>query len=99
VGELAEAEHIDSSYSSRILRLAFLAPDIIEAILDGRQPKGPMLADLLVPMPVAWERRRGRHWAARDSICRAIGRHRFAPCPHGAVFRRGSLTSRPDVSQ
>ena len=38
VDEIARAEGINDSYVSRILRLTLLAPDIVEAILDGRQP-------------------------------------------------------------
>lgn len=58
VKELAEAEKINSSYLSRILRLTLLAPDIVEAIIDGRQPKGLKLADIVGPMPVEWDRQR-----------------------------------------
>jgi hypothetical protein len=36
VKELAAAEKINASYGSRILRMTLLAPDIEEAILDGR---------------------------------------------------------------
>lgn len=36
IAELAESEGIAPSYMTRILRLAFLAPDIVEAILEGR---------------------------------------------------------------
>ncbi|AMN39709.1 hypothetical protein [Rhodoplanes sp. Z2-YC6860] len=36
VGELAKAERINESYVTRILRLNLLAPDIVEAALDGR---------------------------------------------------------------
>ncbi len=35
VSEIAEAERISKSYVSRVLRLALLAPDIVEAILAG----------------------------------------------------------------
>jgi hypothetical protein len=38
-----------------------LAPDIVEAILDGRQPKGLRLAEMLGNGPVAWEEQR-RLW-------------------------------------
>ena len=60
IGELAEAEGVGSPYFTRILRLAFLAPDISEAILDGRQPielsakKLAMTSDL----PTGWEDQR-----------------------------------------
>jgi hypothetical protein len=40
------------------MRLALLAPDIVEAILDGRQPKGLRLAELLGNGPVVWEEQR-----------------------------------------
>ena len=58
IAELAKAEKINDSYLSRVLRLTLLAPDIIEAILDGRHPKGVKLADLLKPFPLEWHRQR-----------------------------------------
>lgn len=58
INELAAAEKINSSYVSRLLRLTLLAPDIVEAILDGRQPKGMTLPELMQPLPVEWERQK-----------------------------------------
>jgi hypothetical protein len=58
VAEIAAAEKINPSYLSRVLRLTLLAPDIVEAILDGRQPAGLQLGRLLTPFPVEWERQR-----------------------------------------
>ena len=40
IKELAERERVNAGYMSRVLRLTLLAPDIVEAILDGREPKG-----------------------------------------------------------
>ena len=45
--DLARREGCRVSYVQRHLPLAFLAPDIIEAILAGRQPRSWMLADLV----------------------------------------------------
>lgn len=56
IDELATAEKINSSYVSRLLRLTLLSPDIVEAILDGRQPEGMTLLALMEPFPVEWER-------------------------------------------
>jgi hypothetical protein len=42
LGELADAERINSSYISRVLRLMLLAPEIVERILDG--PRGARFA-------------------------------------------------------
>ena len=56
--ELAMAEKINTSYLSRVLRLTLLAPDIVEAILDGRQSEGLQLDALLKPFPVEWEEQR-----------------------------------------
>ena len=41
IREIADAEKINESYVGRVLRLTLLAPDIVEAILDGRQPARP----------------------------------------------------------
>ena len=48
------------SYVSRILRLALLAPDIVEAILAGRTDQALMLEQLERPLPASWEEQR-RH--------------------------------------
>ena len=53
--ELAAAERINSSYVSRVLCLTVLAPEIVEAILDGRQPRELTVALLFRPFPVDWE--------------------------------------------
>ncbi|MGK7864885.1 hypothetical protein [Falsiroseomonas sp. E2-1-a4] len=58
IDELAAAEKINSSYVSRLLRLTLLSPDIVESILDGRQPAGMTLPALMEPFPVEWERQR-----------------------------------------
>jgi hypothetical protein len=56
--ELVRAKRVAPSYVSRVLRLTLLAPDIVEAILDGRQPAGLQLDDLLAGFPLDWERQR-----------------------------------------
>lgn len=53
--ELAEREGIATSYMTRILRLTLLAPDIVEAILDGKQGAGVILASVLEPFPMDWD--------------------------------------------
>jgi hypothetical protein len=54
IEELAAAEKINPSYVSRILRLTLLAPAIIEAVLDGRQPPELTLANMMQPLPLLW---------------------------------------------
>ena len=58
--ELAEAEGVTRSFVTRLLRLTLLAPDIVEAILDGRQPKGMQLEDLTGTLPSVWGEQRQR---------------------------------------
>ena len=58
VTEIAEAERISKSYVSRILRLALLAPDLLEAILGGWADQQVMLERLERPPPVSWEEQR-----------------------------------------
>ena len=62
VRELAEAERVSLSYTSRILRLTLLAPDIVERTMDGGPTAG--LAWLLEPFPVEWEMQREQLLAA-----------------------------------
>jgi hypothetical protein len=57
-GELAEAERVTRSFVNRLLRLTLLAPEIAEAILDGRQPKGLQLEKLTRAIPSGWEEQR-----------------------------------------
>ena len=56
ITELAKAERINQSYACRLLRLTLLAPVIVEAILNGKQPQGLQLNHLLRPLPVEWKR-------------------------------------------
>jgi len=54
IAELAEREGIAPSYMTRVLRLTLLAPNIVEAILDGRLGPEITLAHVLEPFPVGW---------------------------------------------
>jgi hypothetical protein len=56
--EIAAAENINAAYVGRVLRLTLLAPDIVEAILDGRQPAAITLSALMRPFPVSWREQR-----------------------------------------
>jgi ParB-like chromosome segregation protein Spo0J len=56
--DLAKAEGISQSHVSRMLRLTLLSPDLIEAILAGRQPEGMRLEGLLAGFPDQWARQR-----------------------------------------
>ena len=55
---MAAAERIDRGYLGRILQLTLLAPDIVEAILDGRQPAGLELPRFLDAVPTDWSGQR-----------------------------------------
>jgi hypothetical protein len=57
VSEIGDAEKISKSYISRILRLALLAPEIVEKILDGADHP-LVLKQLERPLPASWEEQR-----------------------------------------
>jgi hypothetical protein len=67
ISEMGAAERIDQGYLGRILQLTLLAPDIAEAILDGRQPEGTTLPRLLEPFPVG----RAEQRKALHAVCGA----------------------------
>jgi hypothetical protein len=54
IDELAKAEKINPSYLGRILRLVLLAPDLVEAVLDGCQLKGLTVERLTKSIPTDW---------------------------------------------
>ncbi|MBW6496163.1 MAG: hypothetical protein K0B16_16730 [Burkholderiaceae bacterium] len=54
ISDLAQHERIAAPYLTRVFRLAFLAPDVVEAILDGRQPPSLSLEVLRDQLPVDW---------------------------------------------
>jgi hypothetical protein len=56
---MAKADKIERGYLGSLLRLTLLAPKMVEAILDGRQPEGVTLPQLLKDLPVAWAHQRG----------------------------------------
>jgi hypothetical protein len=60
VSEIGDAENISKSYVSRILRLALLAPDLVEAILAGRADQALMLETLERLLPASWVEQRAR---------------------------------------
>jgi hypothetical protein len=60
IAELANREGIAPSYMTRVLRLTLLAPDIVEAILDGRHGPKVTLARVLEPFPSEWAGQVGR---------------------------------------
>jgi DNA invertase Pin-like site-specific DNA recombinase len=57
---LAEREGVSPSYFTRLVRLSYLAPDITEAILDGRQPRDLTASKLLAHsrLPLGWHKQR-----------------------------------------
>ena len=52
--EIADAENVNPSYVSRLLRMTLLAPEIVEAIVAGRQPPGLTMARAMQPFPIEW---------------------------------------------
>ncbi len=54
ISEMAAAEKIERGYLGTLLRLTLLAPEMVEAILNGRQPEWVTLPALLEGVPVGW---------------------------------------------
>lgn len=56
--ELSKKTGVNESYVCRVLRLTLLAPDLVEAVLDGRQPRPLELQAVLKPFPSSWSAQR-----------------------------------------
>ena len=87
IEEVAAAEKINASYVGRVLRLTLLAPEIIEAIMEGRQPAGMTMAGLLTGFPVVWAEQR----AALEAKYRAVA----SATP---MLELGTLITRPQMA-
>jgi len=67
ISELAEREGIAFTYMARLMRLSLLAPEIVDAIMDGRQPATVTLGKLMDPFPLDWNEQRAL-WLAEDAL-------------------------------
>jgi site-specific DNA recombinase len=56
--DLAKATKLEPRYINALLRVAFLAPEIVEAIIDGRQPPNLTLGSLTGVLPMSWQRQK-----------------------------------------
>jgi hypothetical protein len=70
IEELAKSKGIGKTYVSQVLRLTLLAPEIVEAILDGRQSAELQLDDLLEGFPLDWEGQfpTRRRWTSEAAV-------------------------------
>jgi hypothetical protein len=66
IEDLAKSESISPSFVSRILRLAYLSPTVIEAILDGKYPAQLTMKDLMEPFPMEWDAQ-ARHFGIESN--------------------------------
>jgi hypothetical protein len=87
ITDLAEQEVVTDAYVCRVLPLTCLAPDIVEAILDGRQPKGLRLADVLDNGPLRRSQFGQPARYSRDAC--SFGRMRQPRCCSGTNSRSG----------
>ncbi len=67
VRQLAEREGVDKSVMARTMRLNNMAPDIIEAILDGRKPDSFSLENLREAIPLSWQEQREK-WGFKNPL-------------------------------
>jgi hypothetical protein len=58
IGEMATAEKLDRGYLGRLLQLTLLAPDIVEAIVEGGPAEGVTLPAMMGPLHAEWEEQR-----------------------------------------
>ena len=76
ITEMAGAERIERGYLGSLIRLTLLAPDIVSAILDGRQPDGLTCTVLAGGVTVGWDAQRntfGANSPGAGGTCRING--------------------------
>ena len=88
IEEIAAAEKINSSYVSRLLRMTLFAPDIVDAILDGRQPTEMTLAVAMGPVALAWREQMLRIGTVYGGCTIATGQATLGHSASSAMIRR-----------
>ena len=63
--EIARQFQLNDAYVRRLLRFAYLAPDIVEAIVQGHQPRSMTVKRLLRGVPCVWADQRAVFGFAR----------------------------------
>lgn len=89
INEVAEQEGVTGPFVYRLLRLTCLAPNIVAAILDGRQPKGITLSDLSREVPLIW--------SEQEALFGTASRHSsdMASVNYSLPVQAADKTSRP----
>jgi hypothetical protein len=99
VSEIRDAENISKSYVSRMLRLALLAPGIVEAILAGSMDQGVVLEQLEGPLPSSWEEQRRRlGHAPPEPTVAPVNPGRLTEAKHPARLADGGARGRSAAS-
>ncbi len=55
---IATATGVDERYVSRVIRCAFLAPDIVESVMNGKQLPSATVGALFRNVPIEWDKQR-----------------------------------------
>lgn len=71
VSDIAREEKLDRTYVGDVLRLTLLAPEIVEAIVEGRQGEGVTLPALIKGVAIEWETQRIALEASGCVVCQA----------------------------
>lgn len=82
VSDIARSEKLDRTYVGDVLRLTLLAPEIVEAIVEGRQGEEVALPVLMKPFPVEWENAlspKPASLASKDTVAIAVRGGRRTP--------------------
>jgi hypothetical protein len=68
ISEMAAAERIERGYLGSLLRLTLLAPEVVEAILDGPPSEGISLPGLMEPFSTCWKQQRAAFGHSRRAV-------------------------------
>ncbi len=66
IEDMANSENISPSFVSRCLRLAYLSPTVVEAILDGKYLAHLTMKDLMEPFSMDWDAQ-ARHFGIESN--------------------------------
>ena len=67
IHDIAEAEKVTDRFVSRMLRLAYLSPDVLERLVISRDPPSVSMIDLIEAVNLPWSEQMRRVFEDRNS--------------------------------
>jgi len=97
IHDIAVAENVTDRFVSRMMRLAYLSPDVLERLLLWREPPALSLTDLIKASYLPWAEQMGRVFEALEKSGQAANTWIFFTADHGLAVGHHGLFGKQNM--